>query len=350
MSFWIAIRAEFNPRLCFIARPYREEADKVEHCIVDAAAKLKFEIEVANWDHAGTPFIQRVWTLIRNSRIVVALIPAAGNGNVMYEVGFAHSLKKPVLILTDGQPGDLPSNLSGISPLQYTQDGLTTRAGMTNLTARIESAIRDTLALSTTDENLQVMDDTHVLLGNPITRHHFRTVFRLAQEISSEMAHFQHEWLDRMKKLTDDLFEDRVKNPSDAAKEVRSQLELLDRLYAKPDETTRQERMHQAVRSLGCLKGPIQPSRWEKIDLCLNGCDEMLHSHFKALGDLTPSAKELLYDRPQKNIVYKILNGVRWVDSQVEQVVEEARKISGHLIEVLDDDGEPKAQKTESGE
>jgi nucleoside 2-deoxyribosyltransferase len=47
-----------------------------------------------------------------------------GNPNVMYELGYAHALKKPVLPLVRRGTGQIPSDLSGYLYFSYDPDNL----------------------------------------------------------------------------------------------------------------------------------------------------------------------------------------------------------------------------------
>jgi hypothetical protein len=62
-----------------------------------------------------------VVTAIKRSDFIIADLTGL-NPNVLYEVGFAHALKKPVLLMVQHNSSKIPSNISGNLFFIYTQD------------------------------------------------------------------------------------------------------------------------------------------------------------------------------------------------------------------------------------
>jgi len=67
--------------------------------------------------YSPSPIIQNVWGRIRRARVVVAEL-SGRNPNVMYEVGLAHAIGKPILLLTRNEE-DVPVDLRGLRYICY---------------------------------------------------------------------------------------------------------------------------------------------------------------------------------------------------------------------------------------
>jgi hypothetical protein len=65
------------------------------------------------------PIRESVIQAIKRADFVVADLTGS-NGNILYEVGFAHALKKPVLLMIQSNSGELPTNISGFLFFIYT--------------------------------------------------------------------------------------------------------------------------------------------------------------------------------------------------------------------------------------
>jgi hypothetical protein len=87
------------PRI-FIIMPFTPELDDVYHLgIREVVAKVGGSCERADeMQHVGG-IVEKIYDSIKGADIIIAELTAA-NPNVYYEVGFAHALGKPVILLT----------------------------------------------------------------------------------------------------------------------------------------------------------------------------------------------------------------------------------------------------------
>ena len=76
-----------------------------------------FEIEF------GRPFAELIQNTIEHADIIIADL-TGNNPNVMYEVGFAHALRKPVLLLVQGGVAHVPSDMAGYLYIVYDPSNL----------------------------------------------------------------------------------------------------------------------------------------------------------------------------------------------------------------------------------
>src|SRR4029453_6861595 len=61
--------------------------------------------------------VQDIWKSVRRARVIVAEL-SGRNPNVMYEVGLAHALGKPIILLTRNQE-DVPFDLKSLRYIYY---------------------------------------------------------------------------------------------------------------------------------------------------------------------------------------------------------------------------------------
>lgn len=66
---------------------------------------------------APNPFMEKIWRQINESGLILADV-TSGNPNVLYELGIAHTLGKPIIILTQ-DPVYVPTDLQAIEYVKY---------------------------------------------------------------------------------------------------------------------------------------------------------------------------------------------------------------------------------------
>jgi len=96
---------------CFLAMPYGptwfgQVRDAVERAATTAGKKFDIASDIARPGDIMT----QVWTLEREAQVVVADLTGL-NPNVMYELGVAHSLGKPTILITQ-HPDKLPFDIT----------------------------------------------------------------------------------------------------------------------------------------------------------------------------------------------------------------------------------------------
>jgi hypothetical protein len=84
----------------FVVMPFTPELDDVYHLgIREVATNLGVTCERADEMQYVGGVVEKIYDLIRDSDLIVAEVTTP-NPNVYYEVGFAHALQKPVVLLT----------------------------------------------------------------------------------------------------------------------------------------------------------------------------------------------------------------------------------------------------------
>ena len=98
---------------CFITTPFSEDFQNVRKIIADALRDIGIEpILFEETITSGTFIFEAVQQAIERADIIIADL-TRGNPNVMYEVGYAHALSKPILFIVQRGIGYVPSDIGG---------------------------------------------------------------------------------------------------------------------------------------------------------------------------------------------------------------------------------------------
>jgi hypothetical protein len=136
-------RRVFKPmkKLCFVLMPFTKATQKraysrvVKRVIAEAGLEPKREDE----SH-GLDVMEDVWINLNEARCVLADV-TGGNPNVLYEVGIANTLGKPLLILSADPRRKVPFDLNRFRHVFY--DG--TEKGLKSLRATLPAMIQSLL-------------------------------------------------------------------------------------------------------------------------------------------------------------------------------------------------------------
>ncbi|MBZ5520686.1 MAG: hypothetical protein LAP21_00370 [Acidobacteriia bacterium] len=156
-----------NPTLkCFIAFPFSVANEKIEHPITDvidrAVNQQRMQPHWVHWAPPGTPIVPAIESGIRGASMLIAVCsPEEGSGkanpNVMYEMGLADALGKPILMMTNDL-STLPFNIAGRQAFVYKDNELATREQRTKVEMALELAIAQ-LKSQALDSGLLVHND-----------------------------------------------------------------------------------------------------------------------------------------------------------------------------------------------
>lgn len=106
---------------CFVLMPFQEPFTRYFAKIVKPAVE-NCGLYAVRGDSLFTPtaIMDDVWNGIRSARILIAELTGR-NPNVFYELGLAHAISKPVVLIAQGIE-DVPFDLRGIRVLLYDKD------------------------------------------------------------------------------------------------------------------------------------------------------------------------------------------------------------------------------------
>lgn len=111
-------------RVCFIACPFDTESLLIADVIKSDLAD-RFRVQLHHQRQDGGQFRPKVIDSIHHANLIVALVNKPeedkANANVLYEIGLAHSLCKPVIAITD-KPTCVPANIHTYEWVEYSRN------------------------------------------------------------------------------------------------------------------------------------------------------------------------------------------------------------------------------------
>ncbi len=104
---------------CFVVMQFTDEYNALySDVILPTCEEFKYKVTRADDFYNSGLIIEDITQSIRESALVIADI-TPNNPNVFYEVGFAHGIKKPTILLSDRKRERLPFDVSGFRTLFY---------------------------------------------------------------------------------------------------------------------------------------------------------------------------------------------------------------------------------------
>jgi hypothetical protein len=128
----------------FVIMPFAAEFDPVYRGVIQPLlADLNLRgVRGDEFASQRGSIIEEVWAALNNCRLVIADI-TGGNDNVFYELGIAHTLNKPAIIITQAQnPEGVPFDIRHLRYIHYQNEA----AGHTRLRTDLQAAITWLLA------------------------------------------------------------------------------------------------------------------------------------------------------------------------------------------------------------
>lgn len=123
------IRVNAQKPVAFVVMQFSDEYNQLFDEVIKPTCEVRgFECVRANDKYTTNPIIQDIVESIHQSSVIIANI-TPDNPNVFYEVGFAHAISKPTILLCDRKREKLPFDLSGFRTLFYDN----TIAGKSNI-------------------------------------------------------------------------------------------------------------------------------------------------------------------------------------------------------------------------
>ncbi len=109
---------ETYEELCYIIRPFRGDVWNVSAAVELAASRAGLKPTDLKLDWNPLTILSGSAGKTRNARVVVAILQdraaTQANPNVMYELGLAHALGKPTLIVAKADPGNVPAMINNV--------------------------------------------------------------------------------------------------------------------------------------------------------------------------------------------------------------------------------------------
>lgn len=107
-----------RPKL-FVVMQFSEEYNNLYNDVIKPIAEeVGFECLRADEFHASTPILKDIIRSIKESSAIIAEI-TPDNPNVFYEIGYAHAIQKPTILICDKDRDKLPFDISSFRTLFY---------------------------------------------------------------------------------------------------------------------------------------------------------------------------------------------------------------------------------------
>jgi nucleoside 2-deoxyribosyltransferase len=105
--------------LCFIVMPFRAELNFF-YLYLRRHSHEKHGLRVERGDHQilTVPLLDKIRQQIAEARVLIADMTGR-NPNVFYELGLAHALEKPVILLTQDASEDVPTDIRHLEFIRY---------------------------------------------------------------------------------------------------------------------------------------------------------------------------------------------------------------------------------------
>ena len=104
----------------FVIAPFDPEGRRVQDIVGRAIQETGLRVvQHSDTIRPGAELTSTILEAIRDADLIIADV-SRQNPNVLYEVGFAHALRKPTILLISTKSGSgLPSDLAGLQYIMY---------------------------------------------------------------------------------------------------------------------------------------------------------------------------------------------------------------------------------------
>lgn len=131
------VSIEKQLRTVFVVMQFTQEYnDLYNQVIIPVIEKYNLKCVRADDIYTATPILSDIINEIKSASIIIADI-TPDNPNVFYELGFAHALNKPTIVLSEKKREKLPFDVSGLRTIFYDN----TIAGKTKIEQNLEKFI-----------------------------------------------------------------------------------------------------------------------------------------------------------------------------------------------------------------
>ncbi|WP_174865409.1 hypothetical protein [Pectobacterium polaris] len=113
------IKISTKEPICFVVMQFTDDYNSLyEEVIRPTCEEFQYKVLRADDFYSSSVIIDDITRTIRECAIVIADV-TPNNPNVFYEVGFAHGIGKPTILLSDRKRDKLPFDISGVRTLFY---------------------------------------------------------------------------------------------------------------------------------------------------------------------------------------------------------------------------------------
>ncbi|MBA7608930.1 hypothetical protein ES703_16115 [subsurface metagenome] len=126
--------------LCFVLMPFKASFDRLfKEKIRPSVEACGFKCIRADDLFSPTPILEDIWIHINKSKVVIADVTGR-NPNVFYEMGIAHTVGRPVIIITQDK-ADIPFDVAQFRYFLYSDDAAGWDMLFNNITLSLKSIL-----------------------------------------------------------------------------------------------------------------------------------------------------------------------------------------------------------------
>jgi hypothetical protein len=167
--------------ICFVIMPFGGWFDSYYLDIYcPAITKAGFNHRRADDLYRPSNIVQDIWELTKKAKIILADLTNK-NPNVFYELGLAHALAKPVIIITE-TIDDIPFDLRSLRIIHYDKNQPNWGA---KLQSKIEKAIKETIESPNETIPTAFLETNRSDVNIPQISRHDKDLLEVKQEIES---------------------------------------------------------------------------------------------------------------------------------------------------------------------
>lgn len=146
---WKSRDFSISENMCFIVMPFDKKYNKIyDECIRTTLSK--FNMEALRSDECTThEIIEGIWIKINEARVIIVDVTGQ-NPNVMYELGIAHVLGKPIILLSSDKADKLPFDIRNYRHIIYKRS----KKGLQKLQKELEHMVNQLLQNNPTGDKL----------------------------------------------------------------------------------------------------------------------------------------------------------------------------------------------------
>jgi len=128
-----------------VLMPFKDPFDTYYHSIIQpAVTAARLDPQRGDSLFRPSPIMADVWRMIQDARVLVADLTEK-NANVFYELGLAHAIGKPVVLIADNI-GDVPFDLQPLRVILYDKNDPKWGAELkASITASLDETLADTV-------------------------------------------------------------------------------------------------------------------------------------------------------------------------------------------------------------
>lgn len=126
----------------FMLMPFAQELEPVYNHVKHVVQELGLNLKRGDDVFTQRSIMADIWSLTNHAKLVICDCTQK-NPNVFYELGLAHAIGKPTILITQNKT-DIPFDLQGHRYIEYQ----TTEAGLAKLAIELKRALRKTLKLT----------------------------------------------------------------------------------------------------------------------------------------------------------------------------------------------------------